>query len=157
MAAGQDGAIFRPAQGDADGLGLGHANDRAAIQSKLNGMDALFHHLQDDVRGWSRIPRRQIGTLGILTKLEMAEEALHHLMEDVGVSLSQGLEEPPLPETFAPQSQGLSIAPPPPLMDITRHQKSGSGESPTRLPAQAQLLLASISITVLQSTMTTIT
>lgn len=93
-----------------------HNMDRVTMQQQLGGTDALFHHVQDDVQGWSRIPRRQIGTLGILTKIEMAEEALHHLMDDVGVAANQGLEEPPLPQTFAPQLQGLSVPPTPPRL-----------------------------------------
>lgn len=62
-----------------------HQHDRQAIQSKLNGMDSLFHHIQDDVRGWSRHHHHQVGQLGILSKMDMIESALHHLMNDVGV------------------------------------------------------------------------
>ncbi|GAB5444678.1 MAG: hypothetical protein Fues2KO_50270 [Fuerstiella sp.] len=83
-----------------------HAHDRAAIRSKLNGMDALFHHLQDDVRGWSRHHHRQIGQLGILSKMDMIESTLHHLMNDVGVE-----QAPPPGGTGAP----LTTAPPPSL------------------------------------------
>lgn len=93
-----------------------HNMDRLTMQQQLAGTDALFHHVEGDVQGWSRSPRRQIGTLGILTKIAMAEETLHHLMDDVGVSANQGLEEPPLPQTFAPQSQGLSVPPAPPFL-----------------------------------------
>ncbi|MEP3479719.1 MAG: hypothetical protein ABJZ55_10765 [Fuerstiella sp.] len=100
-----------------------HANDRAAIRSKLNGMDALFHHLQEDVRGWSRIHHRQIGQLGILSKMDMIESALHHLMNDVGVqqapppgSAVGGQAPPPAgangPLTTAPPPS--TIGPPPP-------------------------------------------
>lgn len=56
-------------------------------------MDALFHHVQDDVRDWSRRHRRQIGQLGILSKMDMIESALHHLMNDVGVH-EAGVPEP---------------------------------------------------------------
>ena len=86
-----------------------HNYDRDAIRQQLGGADALFHHIQDDVRGWSRIARRQIGTLGILTKMEMAEDTLHHLMEDVGVVVTPGLEEPPQPSALS----ALSVPPPP--------------------------------------------
>jgi len=74
-----------------------HNYDRGAIQSRIGGADALMHHIQDDVNGWSRVPHRQIGTLGMVTKLEMIEDTLHHLMQDVGVSLTTGLEIPPPP------------------------------------------------------------
>ncbi|MEQ9408778.1 MAG: hypothetical protein RIK87_13670 [Fuerstiella sp.] len=83
-----------------------HNADRETAKSQLAGADALFHHIQDDVRGWTRIQRRQIGTLGIMTKLDMAEDTLHHLMTDVGVVVAPGREEPPVP-------QSLSAAPNP--------------------------------------------
>lgn len=84
-----------------------HANDRDAISRKLGGADALFHHVEDDVRGWSRIHHRQIGTLGILSKMDMAESVLHHLMRDVGV-------KPELPEVApVPGVVGQQLAPPP--------------------------------------------
>ncbi|HIE95580.1 MAG TPA: hypothetical protein EYG03_21240 [Planctomycetes bacterium] len=84
-----------------------HNYDRETVRQRLGGADALFHHIQDDVRGWRRVSRRQIGTLGIATKLEMAEQTLHHLMEDVGVAVTPGLEEPPTPTS-------LPVVPPPP-------------------------------------------
>ena len=75
-----------------------HNYDRETVRRRLGGADALFHHIQEDVRGWHRVSRRQIGMLGIITKLEMAEQMLHHLMEDVGVVVSPGAEEPPAPQ-----------------------------------------------------------
>lgn len=95
-----------------------HAHDRAAIRSKLGGMDALFHHLQEDVRGWSRHHHRQIGQLGILSKMDMIESALHHLMNDVGVQQAPppgsitGGQAPPPSGIGAP----LTTAPPPPSL-----------------------------------------
>lgn len=87
-----------------------HHYNREAIRSQLSGADALFHHIQDDVRGWSRASNRQIGTLGILTKMEMTEETIHHLMEDLGVSATPALEEPPVPAGFSPAGT-LSVPP----------------------------------------------
>lgn len=84
-----------------------HNYDRASVVERLGGADALLHHIEDDVRGWSRIPRRQIGSMGIVTKLEYSVDTLHHLMEDVGVSLTTGLESPPVPGTT------LSVPPAP--------------------------------------------
>ncbi len=84
-----------------------HAQDRQAIAARLGGLDALFHHVEDDVRGWSRHHHRQIGSLGILTKMEYIESTLHHLMNDVGVQAApQGPEQAPAPG-------GVELAPPP--------------------------------------------
>ena len=77
-----------------------HHHNRAAIQQQLGGMDQLFHHLQDDVRGWTRHHYRQIGRLGIITKMRRIESTLHHLMNDVGVAptpLAGGFLPAPLP------------------------------------------------------------
>jgi hypothetical protein len=70
-----------------------HHQDRAAIQKRLQGLDDLFHHVQDDVCGWSRHHHRQIGTLGVLSKMDLLEDTLHHLMNDVGVSQAPGVNE----------------------------------------------------------------
>ena len=91
-----------------------HANDRAAIRSQLNGVDSLFHHVQDDVRGWSRHHRQQVGQLGILSKMDMIESTLHHLMNDVGVQQAPppgAHGEAPAPGFPAPGP--LTVAPPP--------------------------------------------
>ena len=90
-----------------------HARDRDAISGKLGGADVLFHHVEDDVRSWSRVHHRQIGTLGILSKMDMAESVLHHLMQDVGVQPEiqeqapapgvGGPEQTPLPQAFQPR------------------------------------------------------
>lgn len=86
-----------------------HNNDREAIRSRLAGTDRLFHHIQDDVKGWTRIHRRQIGALGIITKMDLTEATLHHLMNDVGVSESAQAPQPgPAPGQVREQ------APPPP-------------------------------------------
>jgi hypothetical protein len=88
-----------------------HNRDGAEMREKLAQMDPLFHHLQSDVQGWSRIHSKQVGTLGVAAKLEMIEATLHHLMHDVGV---------PENAVAAPQpvkSQPLVVeqAPPPSL------------------------------------------
>lgn len=74
-----------------------HHPDRATLQSQLAGTDHLFHHVRDDVRGWTRNPRRQVGSRGIMAKIEMADAILHRLMEDVGVRIDPVLESPPAP------------------------------------------------------------
>jgi hypothetical protein len=92
-----------------------HNYDRNTIRQQIGGADALFHHIQQDVQGWSRAPNRQIGTLGILTKMEMTEETIHHLMEDLGVAATPGLEEPPAPGNFG-SPQTFSTPPAPPVL-----------------------------------------
>lgn len=76
-----------------------HQHDRAAIQGRLGGLDRLFHHVEDDVRGWSRHQHKQVGQLGILSKMELIESTLHHLMNDVGVRPTAvgGVEPAPAP------------------------------------------------------------
>jgi hypothetical protein len=89
-----------------------HRHDRAAIQEQLGGLDDLFHHVQDDVRGWTRHHRRQIGNLGILSKMDLLESTLHHLMNDVGVRLTPATtEQAPPPADQEPEQapQPLSL------------------------------------------------
>ena len=95
--------------------GCEHNYDRPSVQSRLAGADALFHHIQDDLRGWTRIPHRQIGTLDIIAKMSLIEDTLHHLMEDVGVTLTSGLETPPAPQPLS-AAPSLSVPPAPPAI-----------------------------------------
>lgn len=98
-----------------------HQQDRPAIASRLQGLDALFHHVEDDVRGWQRHHHRQVGQLGIMAKMDLIESTLHHLMNDVGVHATgagqqapttqgNGLEQAPTPAGVAPGA--LSSQPP---------------------------------------------
>jgi len=100
-----------------------HHNDRKAIAERLGGLDQLFHHVQDDVRGWHRHHHKQIGQLGIQSKMDLMESTLHHLMNDVGVAETiideHGEEQAP------PPAGGNGIAPPP---------AAGGGISPSVLP-----------------------
>lgn len=97
-----------------------HLNDREAIRSKLQGLDTLFHHVEEDVQGWSRIHQRQVGNLGIIRKMEVVEALLHHLMHDSGVaaSIGGGQGEAPAPfntaEGIAPPPTGVAPVLPPP-------------------------------------------
>ena len=97
-----------------------HRHDRDAIASRLGGLDADFHHIQNDVKGWTRHHHRQVGQLGILTKMDRVESALHHLMNDVGVqsAVSGAGQQPPAPAGGAPSSAGgfaptIVTSPPP--------------------------------------------
>lgn len=67
-----------------------HRQDRRGIYEKMRGMDALIHHIQEDVRGWSRHEHRQIGRTDMRTKMELVENTIHHLMYDVGVEHAGG-------------------------------------------------------------------
>ena len=86
-----------------------HQQDRKAMQERLQGLDEQFHHVQDDVRGWSRHHVRQIGDLGILSKMDMVESTLHHLMNDVGVQQGGSVQQAPPPSL----NGGVEQAPPP--------------------------------------------
>jgi len=89
--------------------GAQHGNDREAMRSQLTGTDQQLHHIQNDVKGWTRIHHRQVGTLGIISKMELAEATLHHLMNDVGVSKTG---QTPLP-AVAPVAVPVPVAPAP--------------------------------------------
>lgn len=98
-----------------------HHQDRAAMREQLSGLDALFHHVQDDVRGWTRHHHRQIGHLGIVTKMDMIEDTLHHLMEDVGVHGADFSEQAPLPSnaSIAPAVGPIGVAPALPPLGVS--------------------------------------
>ncbi|MCO6042408.1 hypothetical protein NG895_00670 [Aeoliella sp. ICT_H6.2] len=102
-----------------------HQGDRETIRQHLGGMDSLFHHIEDDVRGWSRHQHRQIGQGGLLTKCEQVEATLHHLMYDVGVHLAAAGEQAPPPPGYEEQ------APPPPITPPTTPPVTPKVGSPT--------------------------
>jgi len=93
-----------------------HEGDRRAIREKLAGIDQLLHHVQEDVRGWSRHQHQQVGQLGILSKLDLMESTIHHLMNDVGVAPTPepGNERAPAPDGDLRRApEPLKTAPPP--------------------------------------------
>jgi hypothetical protein len=85
-----------------------HQGDKAEVAHRLDELDSLFHHVQDEVSGWSRRHYRQVGEAGAQTKLELVEATLHHLMNDVGVKGVHGAPE----EAASPPSDN-EVAPPP--------------------------------------------
>ncbi len=85
--------------------------DRDAIRQRLKGMDELFHHVEEDVRGWSRFHRVQVGQLGIITKMEYMEGLIHHLMQDVGVGHGNPHLIPGGTLEVAPPPGPLTVAP----------------------------------------------
>lgn len=82
-------------------------SDKAEVARRVDELDGLFHNLQGEIQGWSRIPNRQIGEGGAQAKMTGVEATLHHLMNDVGVKGSHGAPEP----AQAPASE--EVAPPP--------------------------------------------
>jgi hypothetical protein len=84
-----------------------HQGDRAEVARRLDQLDGLFHHVQDDVQGWSRRNVRQIGQSGARAKLDLIESTLHHLMHTVGV---KGIHGDP---HTAPAPADYEVAPTP--------------------------------------------
>ena len=65
--------------------GKEHNGDRQALARAITQMDPLFHHVEEDVTGWSRDHHRQIGQLGIIDKMQQMENLIHHLLYDAGI------------------------------------------------------------------------
>lgn len=65
--------------------GSEHGGDQEAIRQTLGEMDSLFHHVVDDLTGWSRHVHRPIGHGGAGPKVAEIEALIHHLMNDAGV------------------------------------------------------------------------
>lgn len=86
-----------------------HKGDRALIHRRMVEVDKLFHHVQDEMRGWTRAATRQIGVNTLPEKLEGVEAVLHHLCFDVGVKP----HEQPAAAAPAPGDPN-EVAPPPP-------------------------------------------
>ncbi len=87
-----------------------HQGDREEVARRLDELDGLFHHVESDMKGWSRRHVRQIGQAGAQSKLEAVEATLHHLMNDVGVKGVHGE-----PETVASPVEGEAAPPPVPV------------------------------------------
>lgn len=64
------------------------AGDREGVKRNLQEVDRLMHLLEEQTDGWQRNHRKQVGELGLLTKMEIASDMTHHLLYDVGVSTS---------------------------------------------------------------------
>ncbi|MGC1274642.1 MAG: hypothetical protein WBC44_13130 [Planctomycetaceae bacterium] len=70
--------------------GLEHAGNRDRIRQAVVELDSLFHHVQDDVRNWSRHSHYYSNAGGLPSKTAAVEDTLHHLMNDVGVKTQFG-------------------------------------------------------------------
>jgi hypothetical protein len=88
----------------ADNLG-GARLSRSNIRQQATELDELLHHVQEDIKPWTRNERRPIGEGGINGKAEVMESILHHLLYDVGVSpqhLPEEEQAPPPRDSAAP-------------------------------------------------------
>ncbi|MEZ6130895.1 MAG: hypothetical protein R3C59_19670 [Planctomycetaceae bacterium] len=62
------------------------SDDRETIRQRLLIIDSLLHRLEISVIGWRRSHQKQIGESGLLTKLEISGDIIHHMMYDAGVT-----------------------------------------------------------------------
>ena len=93
-----------------------HQGDREAIRHHVTQMDGLLHHVQDELRQWSRNHARQVGSGGIIEKSSAVEAILHHLCYDVGIEPHGDDEPAPAPgvgEEQAPAPGGVIGSSPP--------------------------------------------
>lgn len=93
-----------------------------ALQQQLAEADGLLHHIQSTVSSMSAVRRRQVGIYDMGARLEQIELVLHQILQDTGVTVNHGLEEPPTPEALsgvqqrpAASVQPLAFAPDPPV------------------------------------------
>lgn len=70
--------------------GSEHGGDQEAIRQTLGEMDSQFHHVVDDLAGWTRHVHRPIGHGGAGPKVAEIEALIHHLMNDAGVKPAHG-------------------------------------------------------------------
>jgi len=93
-----------------------HQGDRDSIRHHVTQMDGLLHHVQEELRPWSRQNTRPIGSGGVIEKSSAVEAILHHLCYDVGIE-PHGADEPaPAPgfgEEQAPASGAVLNSSPP--------------------------------------------
>lgn len=94
-------------------LGQEHQGDRQIIGRRMAEADKLFHHVQDEMRAWTRQPAKQVGGDGLPEKIAAVEAVMHHLCFDAGVKPhQQAVEAAP-----APVDLNRETAPPPPIIE----------------------------------------
>jgi hypothetical protein len=89
-----------------------HQGDRAEVARRLDEVDGLFHHVQEQVGQWTRRHVRQIGRSGVQAKLNTVEATLHHLMHDVGVKGAHGEPSVAAEVEVAPAPTPVPLPPP---------------------------------------------
>lgn len=91
-----------------------HNGDRDLINKRMVEVDKLFHHVQDEMRDWTRSATRQVGVNALPEKIEGIEAVIHHLSFDVGVRPHEqpaaAAPPPVMPDEVAP--------PPPPVIKM---------------------------------------
>ena len=91
-----------------------HQGDRAEITRQVQGMDRLFHHVQEGVGTLERRHYRQIGIGGVVTKAQTIEALLHHLAYDAGVEPHVQQQEEQAPPPDGARVDETVPSPPPP-------------------------------------------
>lgn len=86
------------------------AGDRNKVKELAKTIDRLQHVVEDQTAGWTRNESKQVGELGIVTKLQITGDVVHHLLHDIGVSEGEHAENNGAPkvtteEPPAPQKQ----------------------------------------------------
>ena len=61
------------------------AGNKEAIQAAVRNVDVMLHRIEEQTFNWTRHEQRQVGELGLLTKLEVTADITHHLMYDIGI------------------------------------------------------------------------
>lgn len=62
------------------------SGDQSQVKEHLKKIDRMLHQVEDQTQGWTRTHTRQIGELGLITKLQVAGDMTHHMMHDAGIS-----------------------------------------------------------------------
>lgn len=88
----------------------GHGGEQETIRQTLSDMDNGFHHVVEDIQGWSRHVHRPVGHGGIGPKVTETEALIHHLMYDVGVKPDHdaGSDEQAEGEAIAPSKAAVA-------------------------------------------------
>lgn len=89
--------------------GKEHKGDRPTLNKRMVEVDKLFHHVQDEMRGWTRVAAKQVGEDALPEKIASVEAVLHHLCYDVGVKPHE-----PAAAKAPPPADLNEVAPPPP-------------------------------------------
>jgi hypothetical protein len=91
-----------------------HSGDREQMRYNVTRIDALFHHVQDDVRHWARFGTQYFGPGGLRARMDEVEDNLHHLMQDIGAPAPEDLQPAPATQgssALAPSTVTPSVAP----------------------------------------------
>lgn len=65
--------------------GNDHKGDHDAIGKRVAEVHRQFHHVMDEMRGWTRTANKQVGPNGLEEKSADVEAVLHHLVFDAGI------------------------------------------------------------------------